>query len=320
VPLGQVGSSCSLNMQGPYSIACPCAPGLTCTPSTAGMGICTGFGSVGNCPQDAFVCPEGSYVYRVPPACQFPACYGQTVCQTDVQACPSGGSVGRVPPTCNFAPCGGNAVCATDVQVCPNTGLTVARVAPYCDFAPCGASVVCPTDVQTCPNSGFVVHRVPPACVFASCSAQTPGTCPPGQAMCDIYMQQRGIQCVINTCVSITPCFNHTMCGVGYYCYSCLSCRFSQGCLLTAACSGASALGGDCAPVTNCLRLQNAVDGVCPWGNHTCSAVICPTGHYCVPGPSNYWSGVPTYTCQSPAVMWAPATFTSFLTLIVALF
>jgi len=43
------------------------------------------------CPMDTKQCPDGSYVGRVPPKCDFAPCPGSYV--------------GRVPPKCDFAPC-----------------------------------------------------------------------------------------------------------------------------------------------------------------------------------------------------------------------
>lgn len=306
-PLSQPGAYCSLNTQDPFYGGCPCAAGYVCTPNVNGIGVCTpGTSSVGTgCPTDSYLCPDGSRVFRVAPTCQFPSCDAHRICPGDTKTCRNGVVVGRIPPLCEFASCsGGNVMCSTDVQVCPN-GNMVGRVAPYCTFAPCdGSQVVCSTDVQVCPHTGYSVRRVPPSCAFAPCSPETPGTCPPGQSLCDATMQLQNIPCALGSCVSTIPCFKHTRCGPGYYCYSCSRCR-GAGCQRSPACSAGGVLGGDCAPIANCLRNRDAIDGVCPWGNETCAAVTCPHHHYCVPGASNYWTGTTSYTCESSAATWA---------------
>lgn len=64
------------------------------------------------CTQDAKQCPDGSWVSRHPPTCQFAACPepedddGEIiVCTADVFICPDGSSVSRVLPTCEFEAC-----------------------------------------------------------------------------------------------------------------------------------------------------------------------------------------------------------------------
>lgn len=84
------------------------------------------------CTQEARACPDGSYVGRTGPNCEFAACpippgtmmedgtipdngsgqpSGPTVpdknvfCTTEAKLCPDGSYVGRVPPTCDFAKC-----------------------------------------------------------------------------------------------------------------------------------------------------------------------------------------------------------------------
>lgn len=65
------------------------------------------------CTTDAYVCPDGTSVGRIPPACDFAACPAVTTppyttpvaCTTDALVCPDGTSVGRVPPSCEFASC-----------------------------------------------------------------------------------------------------------------------------------------------------------------------------------------------------------------------
>lgn len=73
-------------------------------------------GSAIGCTEDARMCPDGSSVGRIPPACQFAECphmearppegnAGGIACTMDARMCPDGSFVGRVPPTCEFAAC-----------------------------------------------------------------------------------------------------------------------------------------------------------------------------------------------------------------------
>jgi hypothetical protein len=66
------------------------------------------------CTMDAMECPDGSFVGRVPPTCEFAACPvsldtpeddAQVVCTQDVKQCPDGSYVGRVAPSCEFTAC-----------------------------------------------------------------------------------------------------------------------------------------------------------------------------------------------------------------------
>lgn len=75
------------------------------------------------CTMDAKMCPDGTYVGRIPPNCDFEVCpmveaalpgpqNGQAaedsvVCPADAKICPDGSGVGRVGPNCEFAPCRG---------------------------------------------------------------------------------------------------------------------------------------------------------------------------------------------------------------------
>ena len=80
------------------------------------------------CTMDAKMCPDGSYVGRTGPACEFSPCPNDGVmpevsapgvssplpenpepvfCTADVKECPDGSYVGRVGPSCAFAACPG---------------------------------------------------------------------------------------------------------------------------------------------------------------------------------------------------------------------
>ncbi|MFA4820090.1 MAG: DUF333 domain-containing protein [Candidatus Aenigmatarchaeota archaeon] len=63
------------------------------------------------CTQEAKLCPDGSYVGRTGPNCQFPSCpkpaqtNGGNACTEEAMICPDGSAVGRTGPNCAFAPC-----------------------------------------------------------------------------------------------------------------------------------------------------------------------------------------------------------------------
>jgi hypothetical protein len=68
------------------------------------------------CTLDVKECPDGTYVSRVAPSCEFAACppvsdvatpeaEEPVACTMDVMECPGGSYVGRVAPSCEFAPC-----------------------------------------------------------------------------------------------------------------------------------------------------------------------------------------------------------------------
>lgn len=64
------------------------------------------------CTKEAKACPDGTFVSRTGPNCEFEACPVHEVpdddfvaCTMDAKQCPDGSYVGRVAPTCAFAPC-----------------------------------------------------------------------------------------------------------------------------------------------------------------------------------------------------------------------
>lgn len=60
------------------------------------------------CTMDAKMCPDGSYVGRQGPKCEFAACPGETqACTKELKICPDGTGVGRTGPNCAFEACPG---------------------------------------------------------------------------------------------------------------------------------------------------------------------------------------------------------------------
>jgi hypothetical protein len=71
------------------------------------------------CTEEARLCPDGSYVGRMGPNCEFAPCPTSQLtpmppteepiaCTMDARQCPDGTFVGRIGPDCEFAPCPGN--------------------------------------------------------------------------------------------------------------------------------------------------------------------------------------------------------------------
>lgn len=94
----------------PYS--CPSIPGVSCTtvmPAPVQVGTLTvtvGGQTSTMCTSDAKVCPDGSYVGRAGPSCEFSACpTTTTMCTRDMKMCPDGSSIGRTGPNCEFNAC-----------------------------------------------------------------------------------------------------------------------------------------------------------------------------------------------------------------------
>lgn len=77
----------------------------TCTCGADGNASCTTKDCPPACTEEAKQCPDGSYVGRVPPSCDFKACPTGIACATDAKQCPNGSFVGRTGPKCEFAPC-----------------------------------------------------------------------------------------------------------------------------------------------------------------------------------------------------------------------
>jgi hypothetical protein len=144
------------------------------------------------CTQDARQCPDGSYVSRTGPNCQFAPCPGEEgagkenrpvrrACTKDAKACPDGSSVGRMPPTCAFAPCPGEEGDA--VETSPGEGedgynpddmnpppSSEHRPMPPRDRGP-GDQIMCTMEAKICPD-GTGVGRTGPNCEFAPCPGE----------------------------------------------------------------------------------------------------------------------------------------------------
>lgn len=89
------------------------------------------------CTDEAKQCPDGSYVGRTGPNCEFAQCpSGNVACQQDAKQCPDGSYVGRTGPKCEFVCPTDPVACQADAKRCPN-GSYVSRQAPNCEFAPC---------------------------------------------------------------------------------------------------------------------------------------------------------------------------------------
>lgn len=110
------------------------------------------------CTMEAKECPDGSYVGRSGPNCEFAACPtvvenpdepvssdDMVVCTMDAKQCPDGSYVGRVGPDCSFAPC---PTAQTQAIVCADSSRNVdacieiyqpvcASVEVQCITAPC---------------------------------------------------------------------------------------------------------------------------------------------------------------------------------------
>jgi hypothetical protein len=75
------------------------------------------------CTTDAKQCPDGSYVGRSGPNCEFAACPGEDAggaCTQDALECPDGTFVSRTGPNCSFAAC--PVTGADGGYVCPRPG------------------------------------------------------------------------------------------------------------------------------------------------------------------------------------------------------
>lgn len=73
------------------------------------------------CTMDAKQCPDGSYVGRQGPSCEFAACPGEVqACTKELKICPDGTGVGRTGPNCSFAPCPGEEESNCAPYVCAN--------------------------------------------------------------------------------------------------------------------------------------------------------------------------------------------------------
>lgn len=141
--------------------------------------ICPEDGEVVACTADARKCPDGSFVPRVAPKCEFAACPGGgTVCGAPAKQCPDGSTVSPG-PNCVYPECpGGNVACTADAKKCPD-GSYVGRTGPKCEFAACpsgclgGPTALCPcTDAECGPKPGAPNYTCPDGKTIAG-----PGEC-----------------------------------------------------------------------------------------------------------------------------------------------
>lgn len=105
------------------------------------------------CMEEAILCPDGSYVGRSGPNCDFETCPNTSIttpepvaCTMEAKQCPDGSYVGRQGPKCEFAPCP-EAVEKTCPQLAP--------VSP--DFCPNGKIEFGGVNADGC--------QLPPKCV-----------------------------------------------------------------------------------------------------------------------------------------------------------
>lgn len=118
-------NECTCTAKGIMCTVRACAPGGGNGPTDPGTGVCPG---------DAKQCPDGTYVGRSGPGCDF-VCPGDEpiACPEDAMTCPDGTTVGRSGPSCTFVCPGAPGACPQDALVCPN-GKTVGRTGPKCEF------------------------------------------------------------------------------------------------------------------------------------------------------------------------------------------
>ncbi len=90
--------NCSLDPAHPFCVGMGGSP----SPSPSGL----------TCPTDLKLCPDGSYVGRTRPNCEFAACpttgnsnVNSGACSAEAKLCPDGSVVSRVKPNCEFAAC-----------------------------------------------------------------------------------------------------------------------------------------------------------------------------------------------------------------------
>ncbi len=66
-----------------------------------------------------------------------PAAGDQVMCTQEAKMCPDGSFVGRTGPKCEFSPCPEPvAACTKEAKICAD-GTAVGREGPKCEFAPC---------------------------------------------------------------------------------------------------------------------------------------------------------------------------------------
>lgn len=117
---------------------CQCtARGIMCTMRACSSPPSTSSGGTA-CDAMARVCNDGSIAKVGPNCAKICPEDSQKACTEEAKQCPDGSYVSRTGPNCEFAPCpsGGNTACPQDAKQCPN-GSYVSRTGPNCEFAPC---------------------------------------------------------------------------------------------------------------------------------------------------------------------------------------
>ncbi|MEK7639282.1 MAG: hypothetical protein AAB388_03935 [Patescibacteria group bacterium] len=134
------------------------------------------------CTMDAKVCPDGSYVGRVAPNCEFAACPSTppgrpsepVVCTDDAKVCPDGTAVGRVGPNCEFAVCPSPGTASEGTLCTPasrETDVCIELYAPVCGLVEVQCvTTPCNPQPQTYSNSCF-------ACADDHVISYTEGAC-----------------------------------------------------------------------------------------------------------------------------------------------
>jgi hypothetical protein len=113
------------------------------------------------CTKDGIACTEK--------ACQSPGDPGGgQACTEEAKQCPDGSYVSRTGPNCEFAACPGATNC--NPVVCTLACQTFKKGADGCDICACDDEpVACPADAKLCPDGKTYVSRTGPNCEFAPC-------------------------------------------------------------------------------------------------------------------------------------------------------
>jgi hypothetical protein len=141
-PSGKVGYSIGENFKSPDGCNdCQCSSkGIMCTmracSSPPNPGGNKDGGPIG-CPLLQRICKDGSNAKPGAPGTCDQICPEDTprACTDDARQCPDGTYVGRTGPNCEFV-CPEPVACPADAKQCPD-GSYVVRTGPKCEFAPC---------------------------------------------------------------------------------------------------------------------------------------------------------------------------------------
>ena len=214
VNYGQTGSWTGVVTNNNNNVTCPAnstysGNGTTCN-CNSGYTLINGSCQINNvaCPMDAKQCPDGSYVSRTLPGCNFAACPVTTqcpggstfvngICQINTTVCPTGSTL--VNNVCQVnttvCPTGStliNNVCQINNTVCPANSVRINGV--------CQAPITCPTGTTlqngvcigygttVCPTGSTLINNVcqinsttcPSGSSFINGVCQAPITCPSG--------------------------------------------------------------------------------------------------------------------------------------------